>query len=900
MTAVPGRRRNHWGGISEDESQPMEDELVDQNNHDNIDDYQYQQYLNGSDNGSILSSNKASSQFGSDSLAGGSQSYISYITPMSTFGTSSSHSKSLIPLPPAPHIPQTSQKISQTTSVSSNPSSKSSTLGDYFESQQISSTTVKSESPQKHHLPWHNKIVQNNSPKRTNKDDENDTEHIYRRSIEDIASYYNDKDDSTIISRLSSIMDSTKTKTAPQNRSRINSIYNTASSIQPISHTLNENDEDDGTWYDPDAMGRMSNVPLDNESVISISFGSKSRALGTTMNERAQQYISEISNNRSDALSRQTRIIPKILCLVLAVTFVITFTFFTYSELVPLNRHNGSSLEGSKLPIAPSDLIYICDANQNGFPSERWEVEECETLCLAASCCVAPDHKLNYCFEDNIDACLSYQPCAVIQPVFGMLTQEAADVVSAGVKSENRTDDTGVSSPNESSSNHEINIMSEVCKPESYGTQKGKAQCEEYCVPSECCFSESGCWKSEDLLKSVGFYGSRLCSLYSSCLIVYFNEDQEGHGSFVADSESLDIIMRTVEERCDITKFKTEADIEVCQDLCLPSQCCFTSEKDDTSNYDCLESHVSLCAAYSFCSVLHDGTDLAEVLTKYAYDEDVTKVMEEEGHSYQQIVDDYIYHDYDQSLSPTLASIEQSSSPLKQQSDDNGIYKELDSVNDTAPSNNNNVTTVQSLKNSVDLACSPNTTFDEHNHILINNNATTVQCEDLCHPAQCCYHPDIESNCWDDLSVMCDTFASCGILGDDLLHTPPTVSHGDTLTESYNGTSKMESGLDLRPDLLSTVDSMLQMLCGDEEQLQMEDSLQQLCEEMCLPYSCCFVNGSSAGGGSDYSECEDFNTASLCPSYIACSVVYWSANNSVLGGVFLGSVTVKSSNDGNQ
>jgi len=147
---------------------------------------------------------------------------------------------------------------------------------------------------------------------------------------------------------------------------------------------------------------------------------------------------------------------------------------------------------------------------------------------------------------------------------------------------------------------------------------------------------------------------------------------------------------------------------------------------------------------------------------------------------------------------------------------------------------------------------------------------------------------------------MCDTFSSCGILGADLFIYPLSSTNGDTLAESHNGTSEANNGLDLRSDLLSTVDSMLQMLCGDEEQLQMEDSLLQLCEEMCLPYSCCFVNGSSAGGGSDYSECEDFNTASLCPSYIACSVVYWSANNSVLGGVFLGSVTVKSSNDGNQ
>jgi len=38
---------------------------------------------------------------------------------------------------------------------------------------------------------------------------------------------------------------------------------------------------------------------------------------------------------------------------------------------------------------------------------------------------------------------------------------------------------------------------------------------------------------------------------------MYFNKDQWGHGNFVVDSESLGIIMETVEERCGVTKFKT-------------------------------------------------------------------------------------------------------------------------------------------------------------------------------------------------------------------------------------------------------------------------------------------------------------------------------------------------------
>ena len=70
---------------------------------------------------------------------------------------------------------------------------------------------------------------------------------------------------------------------------------------------------------------------------------------------------------------------------------------------------------------------------------------------------------------------------------------------------------------------------------------------------------------------------------------------------------------------------------------------------------------------------------------------------------------------------------------------------------------------------------------------------------------------------------------------------------------------------------LEVVEDVVQLACGyTTDVLTSKKEMKQLCEEMCMVYSCCFINGDD----DNVSACQDPVTTTFCPSYKACRALY--------------------------
>jgi len=812
-------------------------------------DYEYQQYLHDkrdSDN-NINNSTKKKTSFSSSKKtpkfysveSNDSDSVLSFTT-RSSLGTTLSNGG--IPLPPSPHIPVTTRKISggtsktiataSTSSISSSASGisgekndTSSSLSDHLNSWQRHDKNINNISKQETtpHLPCQNNSILGNNNRNitTGKnynhennsnsiDNINSAEDIYRRSIEHLAKSSNIKDDTSVVSRLS--FKAQHSQDFSQN-SYSKSKINTSDTTKPYHD--NDDEGDDGSWYDPDTMQRMSTVPLDNETLNSLQHDDDDEYReGSFLDENLRRIPPKFNaliccKSRPDNNTVYMTVPKIIICTALALALCLTL------EIV---LHRGSNTTSTKIPMAPLDLMNLMEECTSSNNPTLEQYKHCQAMCLQASCCVEPNKMSDYCFEDSVDECLSYQPCVAIHLVYGMLTPEAAVYVTSPISTETDQNNNN----NDDKDAITKNVISEACSLDSYETELGRAQCVEYCAPSACCFSKNfGCWGSHDSAYS-HFYGSHLCHVYSECTVVFSDSAKIIHNK-EEEKEDLEVISKTVAHLCDASTWEMQEDEEVCKDLCLPSQCCFTSTTDP-SHYNCLHSHPELCAMYLSCNVLYDGGFVG------VFTPENTVVYDggDAGHD---------------SFDSSITKEEDDTSTLN-------YFNDTDSY----------VHIAHSLEEIIESACSPNTTFDQDNHFMLgenNNNGdnTALECIEVCQPSQCCFHTNPEKNCWDDSEVMCDIFAPCEILREELVAATKT---------------------------LHVISDVVQMVCGNLNELQTDTQLQQLCEEICLPYSCCFVtNGNDNGIANNAtttnngSACEDSATASFCSSYEACGALSW-------------------------
>ena len=98
--------------------------------------------------------------------------------------------------------------------------------------------------------------------------------------------------------------------------------------------------------------------------------------------------------------------------------------------------------------------------------------------------------------------------------------------------------------------------------------------------------------------------------MYKDCLVVFVNNKIGSNNVDEDFSSSLDFIGETVDQLCDYINWNDQGDKEVCQDVCLPSHCCFASVAQNSTNYSCVDSHVKLCAAYALYNVPYNGEEL--------------------------------------------------------------------------------------------------------------------------------------------------------------------------------------------------------------------------------------------------------------------------------------------------
>jgi len=395
----------------------------------------------------------------------------------------------------------------------------------------------------------------------------------------------------------------------------------------------------------------MNSVDNDEVSVSIVSL-----TLASSSQEHDQQQRQQTGNfYTSKIMQRRTFLIQKLRSKLrsllvagnIRVTMAGILLFFLAFGVIKIHESGGSrsgmiSNKDSHTPARPlfmssPDLMYICASHHIKNPQIK---KKCESRCLSASCCVSSSDDSvsisnhNNCLVDNVQICLSYQACAVVHPVYGMLTREAATVAFDAV--------TFPELPTN-------NPIEEMCNPASYDTIDGRARCEQMCFVASCCFTNNhNCWNSQTL-EDVNV-GGMLCNIYQSCAILYrgilLHSNNSNDNDATYTSFELTTKTREMDKVCDPSKWDNLIDgqdsRESCERACLVSKCCFLSSDDDANLDDdnCRVNHSEFCDAYQACAYLYRDyqhyaiqEDLT-ALSTHVMREEINAVFRNEGTAY--------------------------------------------------------------------------------------------------------------------------------------------------------------------------------------------------------------------------------------------------------------------------
>lgn len=330
-------------------------------------------------------------------------------------------------------------------------------------------------------------------------------------------------------------------------------------------------------------------------------------------------------------------------------------------------------------------------------------------------------------------------------------------------------------------------------------------------------------------------------------------------------AHTLALTTSVLEGFCDPTKWKnyivTDSDngdlYQVCEDMCLPSRCCFLkfetslSAAERSKMVDCRESQADLCEAYQSCQHLYNYTDIT------AKDND----FEEEIN-----------------VEPT---------------------KSLTPISDNSYSTAPDVSMMTVLQSSIESVCSPsqnrtdwtsNTMDNDHTSLLfVQNDNETTTCQDICYLSKCCFESRVDNNCWDDFTSLCDGFSLCSssmfIIESDDANAAAAAARADAYSASHVifNIVNMACNNTAVPAIEQHV-SPLSSSASQQEAADKKNEINyrfELCEDLCLPYSCCFMEGQRDG-------CDDAITESLCSSYKACEIFFWDAQFNNVANVWGG------------
>lgn len=381
------------------------------------------------------------------------------------------------------------------------------------------------------------------------------------------------------------------------------------------------------------------------------------------------------------------------------------------------------------ISYAPYNISLLCDSD--GFNVQN-QLESCQNVCLTASCCVLSEAMPEFClFGPTISACLTYQPCESLHPIFGILTDKAIVNLQTGEASDLNDNYYG-------NVNKQDHVIANACSPQSLNTDKGREVCKNYCKPASCCFESDmeSCWEDDE-------QKYLLCYIYSPCASIYqgFSSDSNianNENSNESDA-SLALIGLIVDNSCSKASLQSNADgLRVCRDVCIPAFCCFTKySESNPSILSCHESQQKLCWTYSSCKVLFLNHE-----TNLQYESSYND-------NFFIIKDDIVANE--------------GNSDINNNGGDN--YGVNNNTRENLP-----VDALKTISELISLSCS------EISYKDTAPDGGRSQCEKVCFISQCCFYSDSSMNCWNESTMnLCDTFEPCYVLGDmsksfDLAH----------------------------------------------------------------------------------------------------------------------------------